>query len=221
MKKYALIVAGGSGLRMGSDIPKQFIELNKIPVLMHTLNVFSKFDNEIEIILVLPENHIDYWNELCIKYGFTTNHKIVAGGSTRFYSVKKGLSQINDSGIVFIHDGVRPLVSGETLLRCLETATKSGNAIPVMPANESLRKMEGENTVAVDRRLFLNVQTPQTFRSEQILAAFEQTFSEIFTDDASVAEKAGFTINIVEGNKENIKITDLVDLIFASALLIK
>ena len=219
MKKFVILVAGGSGIRMGSEIPKQFLELCGKPVLMHTIQVFHEFDQESKIILVLPEDQQLFWKGLCLKHSFSLIHQIVSGGKTRFHSVKNGLSQIEGEGIVFIHDGVRPLVSRETLSRCLETAQESGNAIPVLPVTESLRKLEGNQNISVDRSQYFSVQTPQTFRSKQILEAFQQHFDPAFTDDASVAEKAGFPIFMVEGNSENIKITTPTDLIVAEALL--
>jgi 2-C-methyl-D-erythritol 4-phosphate cytidylyltransferase len=219
MKKFVIIVAGGSGSRMGTEIPKQFLELCGKPVLMHTISVFHDFDPESKIILVLPEDQLPFWKGLCLKHSFSLVHQVVSGGETRFHSVQNGLSQIDGEGIVFIHDGVRPLVSRETLGRCLETAQESGNAIPVLPVTESLRKLEGEQNISVDRSQYFSVQTPQTFRSNQILEAFQQDFDPAFTDDASVAEKAGFSIQMVEGNRENIKITTPTDLIIAEALL--
>jgi 2-C-methyl-D-erythritol 4-phosphate cytidylyltransferase len=221
MKKFVIIVAGGSGSRMGTEIPKQFLELCGKPVLMHTIQVFHDFDPESKIILVLPEDQQQFWKGLCLKHSFSLLHQVVSGGKTRFHSVLNGLSQIEDEGIVFIHDGVRPLVSRETLDRCLETAKKYGNAIPVLPVTESLRKLAGDLNISVDRSQYFSVQTPQTFRCEQILEAFQQDFDPAFTDDASVAEKAGFTIQMVEGNRENIKITTPIDLIVAVALLEK
>jgi 2-C-methyl-D-erythritol 4-phosphate cytidylyltransferase len=221
MKKFVIIVAGGSGSRMGTEIPKQFLELCGKPVLMHTISVFHDFDPESKIILVLPEDQLPFWEGLCLKHSFSLVHQVVSGGKTRFHSVQNGLSQIDGEGIVFIHDGVRPLVSRETLGRCLETAQESGNAIPVLPVTESLRKLEGDQNISVDRSQYFSVQTPQTFRSDQILEAFKQDFDQAFTDDASVAEKAGFSIHMVEGNLENIKITTPTDLIIAEALLKK
>ena len=219
MKKFVIIVAGGSGSRMGSEIPKQFLELCGKPVLMHTIEVFLDFDPESEIIVVLPEDQQLFWKGLCLKHSFSLQHQVVAGGKIRFHSVLNGLSQIKDEGIVFIHDGVRPLVSRETLDRCLETAQKYGNAIPVLPVTESLRKQEGSQNISVDRSQYFSVQTPQTFRTGQILEAYKQDFDPTFTDDASVAEKAGFSIFMVEGNPENIKITTPIDLIIAETLL--
>jgi len=221
MKKFVVIVAGGSGSRMRTEIPKQFLELCGKPVLMHTLQAFYDFDSQSSLILVLPELQQNFWKDLCRKHSFKLPHSIVSGGETRFLSVQNGLKLLDDDGIVFIHDGVRPLVSKSTLQKCYETALLSGNAIPVLPVTESLRKTEGHSTVSVDRSQFFSVQTPQTFRTEQILQAFKQPFDPAFTDDASVAEKAGYAIHLVEGNPENIKITQPTDLIIAESFLKK
>jgi 2-C-methyl-D-erythritol 4-phosphate cytidylyltransferase len=219
MKKFVILVAGGSGLRMGTEIPKQFLEISGKPILMHTMQVFYNYDPDIEIILVLPEVQQKFWAELCIQYSFSITHRITSGGETRFHSVKNGLKLIEGSGIVFIHDGVRPLVSFETLEKCFESALKFGNAIPVLPVTESLRKLEGNQNISVDRSQYFSVQTPQTFQTEQIKEAFRQNYDPEFTDDASVAEKAGYQIFMVEGNRENIKITSSVDLIVAETFL--
>jgi len=219
MKKFVIIVAGGSGNRMGTEIPKQLLELCGKPILMHTIQVFHDFDPESRIILVLPEDQQQFWKELCLKHSFSLLHQVVSGGKTRFYSVLNALSQIDGEGIVFIHDGVRPLVSQETIEKCNQMAQKNGNAIPVLSVNESLRKQEGDQNISVDRSQYFSVQTPQTFRSDQILKAYEQDFDPAYTDDASVAEKAGFPIFMVEGNRENIKITTPIDLVIAGALL--
>ena len=219
MKKFVLIVAGGSGSRMGSELPKQFLELCGKPVLMHTIGVFFDFDPECELILVLPAAQQKLWKELCLKHSFSLLHRIVSGGETRFHSVQNGLKLVREDGIVFIHDGVRPLVNRQTIEKCNHMAQKNGNAIPVLSINESMRKQKGLQSVSVDRTLYLSVQTPQTFRSDQILKAYEQDFDTAFTDDASVAEKAGFPIFMVEGNRENIKITTPTDLIVAEAFI--
>ena len=219
MQKFVIIVAGGSGIRMGTDVPKQFLELCGKPILMHTLRVFHDYDPQCRLILVLPELQQDFWDELCTRHSFTLPHQVVPGGRTRFHSVQNGLKHVDVDGIVFIHDGVRPLVNRETLDRCFDEALKYGNAIPVLPVTESLRKRDGGVSISVDRSLFFSVQTPQTFRSEQILEAFTQNFDPAFTDDASVAEKAGFSIHLVDGNPENIKITTPTDLIIAEAFL--
>jgi 2-C-methyl-D-erythritol 4-phosphate cytidylyltransferase len=221
MKKFVLIVAGGSGSRMKTEIPKQFLEICGKPILMHTIQIFYDFNPECELILVIPEAQQEYWDELCLKHSFTLPHRIVSGGENRFNSVQNGLKLIDEKGIVFIHDGVRPLVSQQTIERCYQMARKNGNAIPVLQVNDSLRKKKDQQSVSVDRTLYLSVQTPQTFRSEQILQAFEQDFDPAFTDDASVAEQAGFPIFMVEGNRENIKITNPTDLIIAEAFLRK
>jgi 2-C-methyl-D-erythritol 4-phosphate cytidylyltransferase len=171
------------------------------------------------LILVLPETQQEYWKDLCLKHSFTLPHRIVKGGESRFNSVQNGLKLIDEKGIVFIHDGVRPLVSQQTIERCYQMALKNGNAIPVLRVNESLRKQKGHQSISVDRTLYLSVQTPQTFQSDQIFKAFEQGYDPAFTDDASVAEKAGFPIFMVEGNQENIKITTPADLIIAEAFL--
>lgn len=219
MKKFVIIVAGGTGSRMGTDIPKQFLKICGKPVLMRTIEVFYEFDPECDLILVLPAAQQEFWADLCLKHSFILPHRLALGGETRFHSVKNGLNHIHGDGIVFIHDGVRPLVSRQTIERCYQMAQKNGNAIPVLRVNESLRKQKGHQSVSVDRTLYLSVQTPQTFRSDQILKAFEQDFDPAFTDDASVAEKVGFPIFMVEGNRENIKITTPSDLIVAEAFL--
>lgn len=219
MKKFAVIVAGGNGSRMGETIPKQFIELNGRPVLMHTFDAFTKYDKQIEFILVLPENQVNYWNELCKKHRFEQKYKLAFGGETRFHSVKNGLGLIDSDGIVFIHDGVRPLVSVQTLENCFNTTLKKGNALPVIPANESVRVVENGTNRAVDRSEYFLVQTPQTFQTGLIKKAFKQPFSKLFTDDASVLEKFGEAINLVEGNRENIKITYPEDIIISELFL--
>lgn len=219
MKKFALIVAGGSGSRMNNNIPKQFIEINGRPVLMHTFDTFFKYDPNLEFILVLPKEHIQLWNSLCKLHRFVLNHKIAFGGNTRFQSVKNGLDKISEEGIVFIHDGVRPLVSGQTLKNCFETATKKGNALPVIPVTESVRVKEEKTSRTVDRSKYFLVQTPQTFRTDIILNAYKQTENNLFTDDASVLESLGETIHMVEGNRGNIKITFPEDLILAGIYL--
>jgi 2-C-methyl-D-erythritol 4-phosphate cytidylyltransferase len=221
MEKFIVIVAGGIGGRMGTEIPKQFLLLHGKPVLMHTMEIFYRFDPQSRIILVLPENQCGLWKNLCFEFSFSLKHQVVNGGKTRFDSVKNGLAEIDREGVVFIHDGVRPLVSTETLERCFETATSQGNAIPVVPVIESLRKLDDIHSVSVDRSAYVNVQTPQTFIAEQILKAYKQDFNPSFTDDASVAERAGFEIHLVAGNSENIKITTPIDLIVAESLLEK
>jgi 2-C-methyl-D-erythritol 4-phosphate cytidylyltransferase len=218
MKLYALIVAGGSGRRMGTDIPKQFLEIAGKPILMHTIERFYDFDKSIEIITVLPEDQLLRWNGLKEKYSFTIQHAIVRGGETRFFSVKNGLEFVDPSGLVAIHDGVRPLVSCDTIKRCYESAEKYGNCIPVISPSDSLRVITQEGNRPVDRMQFKQVQTPQVFKTELIKKAYLQEYQPEFTDDATVLERIGEKINMVEGNRENIKITNPQDLIIARAL---
>ncbi len=221
-KKYALIVAGGSGSRMQNKLPKQFLPLDGKPVLMHTFEAFLNYDAEIVFVLVLPKNQILRWKNLCVENGFNIPHQIVAGGTVRFESVRNGLQQIADEGIVFIHDGVRPLVSEDTLKRCYQTASEKGNALPVVPVSESVRLVESDGSnKAVDRSKYFLVQTPQTFQSALIKNAYSTPFYERFTDDASVLESTGTDIFTVDGNRENIKITFPDDLLLAELLLRK
>lgn len=222
MPNYAIIVAGGKGERMGQHIPKQFLELAGKPILMHTIEKFHNTFPELKIILALPENQFDYWEELCYKYGFTKiPHQIVAGGKTRFDSVKNALKLITENGIVAIHDGVRPLVSATTIKNCFKQAEQSGTAIPVVDVVDSLRFVSKQDNTnkAVARNCYKSVQTPQCFTSEIILKAYQQAFDETFTDDASVVENLVFQINLVEGNTENIKITSPIDIVLAEVLM--
>ncbi len=218
-KNYALIVAAGSGKRMNSIIPKQFIKINGKPLLMHTFEVFNRFDTTCEFVLVLPGSEIDHWRKLCEEHSFHIIHKVVAGGGTRFHSVKKGLEHIHGKGIVFIHDGVRPLVSQQTIENCYLTARDKGNALPVLNPSESVRETLKNQSRAVDRERYFLVQTPQTFQIELIKKAYKRRFLKKFTDDASVFESNGMKINLVQGNRENIKITYPADIKIAAALL--
>lgn len=219
MKKFALIVAGGSGNRMKSDVPKQFAILSGRPVLMHTMEKFYRFDPGIIFILVIPEKWAKLWNDLCNKHDFRLKYQMVFGGDVRFQSVKNGLQQISDDGIVFIHDGVRPLVSEQTIKSCFNMAVKQGNSLPVIPVAESLREVNHSENKAVDRSKYFLVQTPQTFRVTLIQAAYRNVANELFTDDASVLESIGESINLTKGNRENIKITYPEDLLYAEAIL--
>jgi len=221
MKKFALIVAGGIGSRMNTAVPKQFIEIGGRPVLMHTFDAFFNFDPNLEFILVLPEDQLMLWKGLCHKHKFKIEYKIAHGGETRFNSVNNGLDLISDDGIVFIHDGVRPLVSAKTLKNCFESAVAKGNALPVVPVSESVRMVEGSENIAVDRSKYFLVQTPQTFQTGLIKNAYNRATSRLFTDDATVLESVGETIQLVEGNRENIKITFPEDLVLADIFLMQ
>ena len=217
--KIVLIVAGGKGERMNADIPKQFLEIQGKPILMHTLEVFNRYDTSIQLILVLPEVQIKFWNELCKKHNFKLEHQIVAGGQSRFYSVKYGLQTVKAPALVAVHDGVRPLVSVETIARCFETAEKFDAAIPVVDLVDSIRKLSENDSQSVDRNAYKLVQTPQVFDAELLQKAYKQDFSTLFTDDASVVEALGTKIQLVEGNRENIKITTEFDLKMAESII--
>jgi 2-C-methyl-D-erythritol 4-phosphate cytidylyltransferase len=219
MKLYALIVAGGSGKRMGAELPKQYLEIAGRPVLMHTIERFRSFSDSIEIIAVLPENQLRFWSDLQKKYPFNIPHTVVKGGRARFFSVRNGLKFVDDPGLVAIHDGVRPFVSIDTIRRCFETAEKLGNAIPVIPPADTLRMISDQGSTPVNRLLIRQVQTPQVFHSTLIKKAYEQDYLPEFTDDATVLEKTGIKINLVDGNRENIKITTPEDLKISVALL--
>jgi len=219
MDLYALIVAGGTGKRMGSDIPKQFLELAGRPILMHSIERFRSFDNGINIIVVLPGEEFSLWDLLKKKHSFSIPHSVVKGGSSRFFSVKNGLELVPNNSIVAIHDGARPLVAGGTIRRTFEKAAELGNAIPVIPGNNSLRMLTGNGSIPLERHHVMIVQTPQVFKSDLIKKAYLQDYCSDFTDDATVLEKTGEKINLVEGNRENIKITNPEDLIITAALL--
>jgi 2-C-methyl-D-erythritol 4-phosphate cytidylyltransferase len=218
--KYVVIVAGGSGLRMGTEIPKQFLELGGIPVLMHTIHKFHHAFSDITVKLVLPEVQQAYWEKLCHRYSFTLSHDVVNGGKSRFQSVKNGLDSIPATdGLVAIHDGVRPFVSKEIILKSFSTASEFGNATTAVPMKDSIRIVENNSSRAVDRNAYRIIQTPQTFRLDLIKKAFDTSELPGFTDDASVFEKAGHKIILIEGSYENIKITTPEDMVLGEALL--
>lgn len=225
MTHYALIVAGGSGSRMGSAVPKQFLDLGGKPVLVHTLEKFLAYSPEIRLVLVLPEADFDRWNSIkrflhSITPSLPHPVLVVPGGATRFQSVRNGLGVLSGEGLVAIHDAVRPLVSVEVIRRSFEAAAQFGSGVVTVPAKDSIRQVsENGSSVALDRATLRLVQTPQTFRVSLIKKAFEQAESPRFTDDASVAEAAGFPIHLVEGSYENLKITTPDDLVVAEALL--
>ncbi len=220
LKRYAILVAGGSGTRMGSAIPKQFMEINGRPILMHTIDVFDRLPNRPEIIVVLPGSQVDAWAALCKAHRFTALHSVVEGGSERFFSVKNGLDFIdNTNSVVAVHDGVRPLVSPAVVEACYAMAEQQGCAIPVVQPVESIRLVEGDGSTAFPRGNVLLVQTPQVFRTSMLKEAYCQPYNPNFTDDASVVEAFGQKVFTTEGNRENIKITSTVDLLIASVLL--
>ena len=221
-EEFVIIVAGGKGLRMGSDIPKQFLPIGGRPVLMRTIEVFRQAYPDIHIILVLPASQQEYWRQLCKEYAFTAPFQIANGGETRFHSVSNGLKLIPDDaeGIVGVHDGVRPFVSTETIHRCYDEAVEFGAVVPVIPVVETVRKLcEDGTSVTVPRDEYKLVQTPQTFRVSLLKEAYRQPYIPSFTDDASVVEAFGKPVHLVEGNRENIKITTPADIRFANGLL--
>ena len=218
---YIIIVAGGKGLRMGSDIPKQFLPIGGKPVLMRTLERFREYSEDLQIILVLPEAQQAYWKELCKEYDFKVEYLLTDGGETRFHSVQHGLALIPDNaeGVVGVHDGVRPFPSIDVIRRCYETARTAKAVIPVIPVVETVRHLENEGSTTVPRGDYRLVQTPQTFDIQLLMAANRQPYNDNFTDDASVVESYGHAITLVEGNRENIKITTPYDLKIAEILI--
>jgi 2-C-methyl-D-erythritol 4-phosphate cytidylyltransferase len=219
-KRIAIVVAGGTGTRMGAEVPKQFLLLHGEPILMHTLRVFGEIQSVDEIILVLPESQIETWASLCKAHQFDIKHSVVKGGGTRFQSVSNGLAKVTDlNALVAIHDGVRPLVSKEVVDKCFEEAEKNGNAIPVVKPVESVRFTEESGSFPVNRDKVFLVQTPQVFKASIIKRCYQTPWQPSFTDDASVVEYSGETIHLVEGNRENIKITTPLDLMIAEVLM--
>jgi len=214
-----LIVAGGSGSRMNTNVPKQFLLLGGIPVLMHTLKVFFEYDRQMRIIIALPEEQMLTWQKLCRQFKCNIPHEIRPGGETRFHTVRKNLELIPDHCMIAVHDGVRPLVSIGTIARCFEAALIYGTAIPCVEIPETMRKIMENGSRQVDRAQYRLIQTPQVFESSILKAAYFQEYKSHFTDDAGVVESYGHTIRLVEGNPENIKITFKNDLKIAAAML--
>ena len=218
MKKHIIIVAGGKGLRMGGDIPKQFLPVCGKPVLMRTMEAFHTYDAAIHIILVLPVSQQAYWKELCQEYRFSLSHDIANGGDTRFHSVMNGLTMVEGNGLVGVHDGVRPFVSQEVIARCYEEAEACKAVIPVIDVVETVRHLTEEGSETVPRDRYKLVQTPQVFEVELLRRAYQQTYTDLFTDDASVVEALGEKVYLVKGNRENIKLTTPFDLKLAEML---
>ena len=218
MKKHIIIVAGGKGLRMGGDIPKQFLPVCGKPVLMRTMEAFHTYDAAMHIILVLPVSQQSYWKELCQEYKFSLSHDIANGGETRFHSVMNGLALVDGDGLVGVHDGVRPFVSQEVIARCYEEAAACKAVIPVIDVVETVRHLTEEGSETVPRDQYKLVQTPQVFEVELLRRAYHQTYTDLFTDDASVVEALGEKVCLVKGNRENIKLTTPFDLKLAEML---
>jgi len=218
LQQYAVIVAGGSGSRMGGEIPKQFLLLNGLPILFRSINAFVNYNSQINIVVVAPKTHVQTIYNLKRQHNFSQDFTLVEGGATRFLSVKNGLQEIPINCLVGIHDAVRPLVSKETLQKAFESAEQKGNGIPAIGVFDSLRKVKDHKNTAVDRNLYQIIQTPQVFKSSLIKEAFAATNKTDFSDDATVFEASGKSIFLTEGNRENIKITTPVDLKIAEAL---
>ncbi|HEY0679066.1 MAG TPA: 2-C-methyl-D-erythritol 4-phosphate cytidylyltransferase [Chitinophagaceae bacterium] len=219
MKKFAVIVAAGSGSRMKSAVPKQFMELNGKPVLWYTLNTFLKSYSDLIIILVLPPESMEHGLAIAQAIKDSTRIKITGGGDTRFQSVKNGLALTEDDSIVFVHDAVRCLVTTELIHRCYDAAVANGNAIPAINATDTIRIDRGNGPEPFDRNKVFVIQTPQTFRAKQLKDAYNRSYNEAFTDEATVAEASGLKIHLVEGETTNIKLTRPADLVLARSII--
>jgi len=219
VKRAVIIVAGGKGLRMGGDLPKQFIPLQGKPVLMHTLEVFHRWDSSARLVLVIPDDHQPYWEILCRELNCKVPHRIVTGGEMRFHSVQNGLREVADCDFIGVHDGVRPFVTPEVIETCFRVAEEKGAVIPVVPHIDTIREVTGEQNRSADRSYFRIVQTPQVFRRDWLFEAYKQPWQSSFTDDATVVESFGKSICLIEGNLENIKITTPIDLLCAKLLM--
>lgn len=213
-----IITAAGLGKRMGSQVPKQFLPIHGLPVLMHSITRFYDFDNQIEIILTLPDDWVAYWDELCTEYRFNIQHRVVSGGEKRFHSVKNAINHATGD-LIAIHDGVRPLVTVETIKRCFESAQILKAAVPAIKPQAGLRLKTEEGSQKVNREEFVQTQTPQVFQRGILIRAYKQDFDTSYTDDAAVVENLGINIHVVEGNEENIKITTKKDIGFAEEVL--
>lgn len=224
MKRYVIILAGGSGTRMGAETPKQFLKISNTPILLRTMEQFHRYDPKLKIIVVLPYEQRETWNNLLQKHRCKVTHETVVGGSERFFSAQAGVIRAkrtaNPDDLIIIHDGVRPFVSADTIDRCFEAAKEFGAAVTCRPMVESLRiRIDETESHAVDRSQYVTIQTPQAFRADIIIESYKQPYKATFTDDASVVENAGFPIHLVEGNAENIKITTPIDLMTANAII--
>ncbi|MBV6404693.1 MAG: 2-C-methyl-D-erythritol 4-phosphate cytidylyltransferase [Flavobacteriales bacterium] len=219
VNKHAIIVAGGSGKRLGGPVPKQFQSVKGRPLLMWTIEAFHRHDPAMPLIVVLPREHFDIWKALCMGHRFIIKHEVVAGGEQRWHSVKAGLEKVRGDGLVAVHDGVRPLVSTDLIARCFDAADAQAAAIPVVPVVPSIRETTAEGSCALDRSRLLAVQTPQCFHTDLLRKAFEQPYDSAFTDEATLVERLGVKVTLVEGEEHNIKVTTSVDMRVAEVLL--
>lgn len=219
MEKYAVIVAGGKGLRMGNAVPKQFLPLAGKPVLYHTIKAFADAYADMKLVLVLPEEQLSYAQIVLQAFPDRIDITIVTGGETRFHSVQNGLKAVNENAVVFVHDGVRPMVSTELIRACYEQAVEKGSAIPAIAVTDSMRMVHGDSSHPVNREQMRSIQTPQTFRTDILLPAFEQEYTDAFTDEATVVEAYGEEVYLIEGEKKNIKLTTPEDMMIAEMVL--
>ncbi len=219
MKNYAIIVAGGTGSRMKGDIPKQFVLLNGKPVIVYSIEAFNNYDPDLQILLVIHPDYIEYWNKLSVQYKFSVPYKVVNGGETRFASVKNGLDSIETDGFVAIHDAARPLIDAGFIKQLFEQASVYGSAVPGIALNDTIRILENNTSRQLDRMLLRAMQTPQVFKVTELKYAYLQAFQALFTDDASVMQSAGFQLHLTDGRLENIKITIQKDFAFAELMM--
>lgn len=219
MPRSAILVAGGSGKRLGGPVPKQFQTVKGRPLLMWTIEAFHRFDPGMDLIVVLPKEHFDIWKALCMGHRFFITHEVVAGGEQRWHSVKAGLEKVEGDGLVAVHDGVRPLVSSDLIARCFDAADKSAAAIPVVPVVPSIREATAEGSRALDRSKLLAVQTPQCFHTDLLRKAFEQPYDPAFTDEATLVERLGVKVALVEGEENNMKVTNAMDMRVVEVLM--
>lgn len=219
MERSTIIVAGGVGKRMAAPVPKQFLLLGGMPVLCRTIAAFHRFDPAMQLVVVLPKEQMEAWEARCAAHDFQVPHTVVAGGTERFHSVKEGLRKVRHNGLVAVHDGVRPVVSDNLIGKCLRAAERHGAAIPVVPVSSSVRAVEGGSSHAVDRTALRLVQTPQSFQVPLLRTAFELPYDPAFTDEATLVERIGTMLHLVEGEEQNIKVTTPLDLELAEVLL--
>ncbi len=219
MKKYAIIVAGGSGSRMQGEVPKQFLLLGGKPVIMHSVEAFITYDPSIQMILVIHPDYMEYWNKLCHEFSISIPLTLAKGGKSRFESVRNGLKLINEDGLVAIHDAARPVIDAGFIANLFSAATIYGSAIPAVPLNDTIRIVDGDTSHQADRTFLRAIQTPQVFKVSEIKRAYTQLYQSTFTDDGSVMEAAGFQVNLAEGRQGNIKITHKQDIAVAEVLI--
>ena len=219
MNKYVIIAAGGIGTRMKSSIPKQYLSVNDVPIIIHTINKFQLAIPGIKIVVILPSSRINSWEEFCAEHKFVFNHRICTGGETRFHSICNGLEMISGNALVAIHDAVRPLVSIALIQEVFKQAETNGNAIPAIKMDQSIRVIENGENKAIDRNKYRIIQTPQCFHADMLKKAYQLKYDESFTDDAVVVERTGIKIHLIEGENNNIKITTQQDMLIAETLI--